>query len=691
MHFSFLIAAALGQGSGDLARLHPADVDLYLEVPNCQALVESVLSSPLLETLRDDAVAQFIDSISGEEPFNLDLLLGSQWEAQVPEVIRAPLEGLQTASLSLLSSPTGPEYLLIAGFSEESLATTALDLLGSEIGGEPMEDPAWPGAIKLQGMANPDSWLATRGNQLFLGSGGMRTAALLARLDGKDGPSVATNAMYTRIGETLTSTPVPTLLRGFSQRSPVTIIAELAMLDNGAPFEELGMLADMNFLGGAHRFRIGRQRNRFITEFFTLNTGDPDPLHGLVGGEATKASGAASIPTGVLGAVSTTMDAEKIGMHVREGLITLGQVMGADGLLGELEGELGFPLTQLFSHLGSQLTIQMQPIKGPSLPETAIWMDLESVEGFSADLAVIAEKLPQLFQGFEMRTRQYKVKNAEGERVPYAITSLQVPDGLIELPIPISISPSLTIADGRLLVGLNSTHVKRELKRLYGPTPADPEATDPWRSAGLELPEGAHCAAFIDWGAQISGVVSLAKALGPMVGEAFPVDWDAIPDGDTFVRQFKPTVHYSMPKNGGTYHYHEASFGPEVWVGGLMAAVLSTRSQDMSALSPGETKSTATSSEESLAQTMANLLLVDSAVTVFQVEHDGALPKSIIEMMAPETPAHAHADFLNGEYPMDAWMQPLNYTPGEDGAYTLYSNGPNGVDDGGAGDDISLD
>lgn len=86
--------------------------------------------------------------------------------------------------------------------------------------------------------------------------------------------------------------------------------------------------------------------------------------------------------------------------------------------------------------------------------------------------------------------------------------------------------------------------------------------------------------------------------------------------------------------------------------------------------------------------TLAHVSALRAAIETHQ-KATGALPANtrqlgtVARLYAPGLP-------LQSEVPLDGWQRPVVYRPpaAEGGAFTLYSMGENGVDDGGEGDDI---
>jgi len=93
-----------------------------------------------------------------------------------------------------------------------------------------------------------------------------------------------------------------------------------------------------------------------------------------------------------------------------------------------------------------------------------------------------------------------------------------------------------------------------------------------------------------------------------------------------------------------------------------------------------------TESDEVLS-TRAGLLTIRSGIAVYRADA-GRIPDQLALLTKPTT--NFPEAFLNGKpLPQDGWKREFIYKPEADGKkYALYSAGPDGKDDNGAGDDI---
>ena len=70
--------------------------------------------------------------------------------------------------------------------------------------------------------------------------------------------------------------------------------------------------------------------------------------------------------------------------------------------------------------------------------------------------------------------------------------------------------------------------------------------------------------------------------------------------------------------------------------------------------------------------------------------HPDIFPPEALTALLQKTPAYPGGYLEGGSVPQDAWGQAFVYALSDSG-YTLWSIGANGIDDGGAGDDLTVD
>ena len=181
------------------------------------------------------------------------------------------------------------------------------------------------------------------------------------------------------------------------------------------------------------------------------------------------------------------------------------------------------------------------------------------------------------------------------------------------------------------------------------------------------------------------------------MGDMLPFSMEDLPADGLFSRYMKPTVNWSKQTERGTYSHSDASFGPE------LPALLSVGIATMFFVSEGPTGDyedevvvveldegmEEVSGTEQSEVTRVTLSGVKVGIVVYKADR-GTYPASLEDLVKPT------ADFPDGYIgtegvPLDGWGQELHYSLAEDGAsFKLWSSGPNGIDESGAGDDQSL-
>jgi hypothetical protein len=262
-------------------------------------------------------------------------------------------------------------------------------------------------------------------------------------------------------------------------------------------------------------------------------------------------------------------------------------------------------------------------------------------------------------------------------------------------------SPTIAIVENRALVTLYSTRATREIKRLLGEDSREhPLLKDPARP-----PADATMVGYLDQSQLIGGIYKTATGFMSLAGgfaQNSKFDVSKLPDAEVFTHFFKPTTFYSKPIEGGIYSRLDSSFGPETLaaiglavagtmfvVGEAQGAPTHVKFTSTESLPTPPTPPTPPAVSPDIERTREALSRIATAIAVFKVDH-GNLPTKLDELS--RATKNFPKGFLNGEaVPHDAWNHAFVYSPSADGkSYTLRSTGPDGIDQNGAGDDVSL-
>jgi len=543
------------------AELHPAQADLYLAVPDVQAIVDAYGNAPVLRTVNDAPVREFLAGVSGDLAGDARTMLKGWVDRVVPDG-GAMLDEMHALSLSFALDPGGEGAFgiqLVVSFATaehaHALQKIALET-GTPLGA--LDVPGLTGTQRFtsQALAGMELWCATIGERFVLGGGSTTVEGLAALLAGSQS-GLDRSELLEQGRKTFGEGSGTTVFWILQRRSPIELLAELNQavpLLGGAltvPYESIPSFLDP-FAGRSAR-RMQLRGDRFVTEMFSPG----GTTAGALGGQPVEAEWLQRVPAGVMFAYSTAVDGAELVPKMRELFTFLGEAETPD-----LEGVL--------AGLGPGMVTYVFPIGGIGLPQTHVWIDVDDAADFTAKVTSLCEQLAETQPSITVRTRQYKVKNkATDKRVPVPVTTITLPPGTLDLGPLSPTSLAFAAFEGKILFGLSATNVKRELKRFYnGETEGG--AADPWTAHGFAVPEDARSVLLMDWGLQIEAAISLVRLLGGMFSDQIPFDLNALPAGKAFTQFLRPSFQYSRESHdagGGTYRYHEASFGPETWLG----------------------------------------------------------------------------------------------------------------------------
>jgi Type II secretion system (T2SS), protein G len=354
-----------------------------------------------------------------------------------------------------------------------------------------------------------------------------------------------------------------------------------------------------------------------------------------------------------------------------------------------LQEQSGFSFeTDLLGQLEPQAAFAAGIVKGLAPPALVGYFKAKDAaklqRGLEAWLRGLVRHDPEVFS---LKDRPYK-------KLPfYELKVLAEPAGAGE-EAPASTEFVFGLRGDLLYVSTNSKAVKDELRREIN-------AESP-RSAlvgNQALEGGATEVLFIDYPAFIGGIYGLVKGFGALAasaaGEELPFDLTQLPDVDLLVRHFQPTLAVTRSSSAGVAMSSSSSFGPEIPMGGLMAALMWTAVAVESSeiyIEPQDAAfedvdgALAAAPVDALEGTRSKLLRLRTALEVYHWDRS-AYPNALLQLTEPS--ASYPQGYLDGaELPLDDWGHPFVYAITSEGGFLLRSMGPNGQDDRGEGDDV---
>jgi len=445
---------------------------------------------------------------------------------------------------------------------------------------------------------------------------------------------------------------------------------------------------------------------RFVSESLeSTAAGDPGPVccTGPVGPDSFD-----MIPADAVGLWVTNIDPAALR---REVTTLLAGLTGQDAatLFAEAQAKWGLDPEDVFGSLGERMAFYCLPLSGLTLPKVHVALELKDPAAFERGVDGLGAIVAELTEG------EVKVDSKPYRKTP--VICLAPKKGLGEMAsasggppqlamlAPAFLDPQLSIAvlPDRAVLGISPTYVKREIKRLLGDADS---ARHPLASSAGAFPADAVAVGYADWGALIGGVYNAARSFLPMVaqmaGPEFPFDPTDLPEAELITKHFQPSISWRRRVEGGLYAYSESSFGPEIalaligaGVGGALAIRTMSEAEDpmIIEVDPPEEPVLGDAVEEKPAagdeaeRTRAALMDVKLALVVYHGDQ-GRYPATLDALLLPT--ASFPQGFLGGEaLPADGWGRALRYRPGADGGdFALWSKGPDGVDQDGAGDDL---
>ncbi len=368
----------------------------------------------------------------------------------------------------------------------------------------------------------------------------------------------------------------------------------------------------------------------------------------------------------------------------------------------EMEEKYGFSLEKdLIGGLGKSASVYLMPITGLQMPGVVMCADVADAAAFQRGLSGVL-KLIEAEAGDEVRVqyKPYRASSGTGgpKEVPMWIMNIGQPGGMN----PLQPTPTIALVGDQVMITLTSVRAKREIKRILGEGEVTAHAL---ASSERKPPAEATALWYMDWGTLLGGAWTTGKSfMGMAPAGSLPVSAADLPDFAMFAKHFEPSVSWVKRAGPQILSHSESSFGPEVALGffGLGFGVQAARTQRMQpvtvpAAEPEAQPANANEIEAAAAsvqtqarmeETRGALQRVKGRLAVYKLDQ-GEFPLAL-DGLSKATPNYPNG-FLDGlPLPTDAWGGALRYARAQPGECKLWSAGPNGLDEQGAGDDIAL-
>jgi len=357
----------------------------------------------------------------------------------------------------------------------------------------------------------------------------------------------------------------------------------------------------------------------------------------------------------------------------------------------------------LLGSLGSEVVMyQLKPtgMAMMSAPPAFYFIEMKDFDRFSG-------AIDRLFAGLNqsglMKRAPVSLKSLdyEGHKIHY----MQIQSGAMPF------QPAFTNVDGYLVMGFQVSGLKKLIKN-FGKSETSILDNEKFLSHYKKLKrEDAPVA--INWVDVKETFTTIYEQVAPMLGMALmavppevelPFDLQMLPTSEAISKHLFSSLTVSYSEGDDLVWEKYGPFGPEfgrvivgTLVAGVAAGVYYATAKKFEAAEDkiikaeykhGEVKPL----DEGVppdAQARKDLGALTGACFVYKVEH-GRYPDSLNDLLIP-TEGYPNGFYPPKELPLDPWGGSYHYKKfsGGDHKYMIWSCGPNGVDDGGKGDDIA--
>lgn len=404
-----------------------------------------------------------------------------------------------------------------------------------------------------------------------------------------------------------------------------------------------------------------------------------------------------------------------------------------DWLIGDKRGLLekglkGFG-SRMFSYSESSGNMMGGPAAGGMFLEVS---DVTAVRRFLSEFMPAALELMSAVDDLplkmEIRNIPISEENEQGEKIVregpeyyvFKVNSRNLPSEMRQMSMVFAqLSPSFGVTDdGWLAMGLSQVGVRNALRKGVAKPQKNVLANGEVKSFIDGLPQNVMSVQWSDWRKDTQAALEMASAMAPMMAmqegmDQIPVDLNSLPDPKAVVSNMSPMETYSY-QDGSSFITKSRGFvnlSDLFLLGGVGASVApvfligqSTSYEEPLMVAPHEgdaaeeieeepeeevviqeVSSSMTAEEKS--KTMAELNRLKSGLLVYEMTFQ-KYPDKLDDLTKPTQ------DWPFGFLPepekglrQDPWGNDFHYKRnGKE--YKLYSVGPNGKDDGGAGDDL---
>ncbi len=696
----FSVLLAIGLSGSAHTPLHPADADLYFDVPDLGAAIAAYTHAPSVEITSSPGAGHIADA-ARDAGFDLRALTTSL--LPVPDPTRPgdawwPWSAARRASCSLLgleanSPPEARAAWFVCDFANAEAAAQAERALIAMGGGEPKPAGEWTiGESKVPVLAirSPlelfasTAWCANTGTRLVVGMGAANSDTFVARLEA--------------VGESVAPAWSALKLPVRSEDARGVIVLELGSdMDDlpafaaGNPAFAGAVLALAPFACAMGHWRIELRDGRFVTDAVYEPRGTAKRLFDVLGSKPVSAAAMRLVPPDAVGAWVGDADPDRA-ESVIGGLLE--SWIGTPG-----SGTESVPGPRMSEGLKSALAVSLLPIQSlvSPAPRVVVAVELADAAKFGAGLDAWLARAQAANADLEIERKPYRKvatvalglkkdpnESQGGGGLPFGASALE--------PTRITIA----VLEDRVILASTPSAARNEIKRLQEKSDAPVNAL----VRNVVHPTDAFEISTMDWSSFLSTIYDSARGLLPAFaqGREKPIELDSLPTGAQLFAPLRPSTSWSKRVDGRILVHSESSFGPETPLALASVGYLAMNAMRAPAKLAPEPAAEETgpvavpaeaAAESEAARTLVALREVRTALGVYRTQF-GRVPATIAELLQ-KTDMFPDGFLKSGAVPKDGWGRELVLLTSKEGvAYELYSLGADGIDQHGAGDDVRL-
>lgn len=266
-----------------------------------------------------------------------------------------------------------------------------------------------------------------------------------------------------------------------------------------------------------------------------------------------------------------------------------------------------------------------------------------------------------------------------------------------------NIEPAFAISpDGWLVVSMNRADVRAVVRSGLQPEPNNISENAEAKSFLDRAPDSAISLAWSDPRPGVTATMGMVQAATGLIGmqmdpSMLPVDLTKMPSANAINRHLRPSESYSWRDQDGMKSWSSGSFGMGDFLGtmgyalptaALSAMVFAPMMSDVGTMEmpPGPPVQV---DSDPLSRTHAELARLQTGIIIYQILNE-QYPSTLGQLLESSDDGQPYIDAPQAGLRNDGWGNGFIYHP-TGNEFKLYSVGPNGQDEGGQGDDVTVE